>query len=179
MMPPLRALFVGAVLGVAPWTAVAHEGHPDAANEAPTSAATSLPRMEWSSPQAEVVVVREARRMLVYVDDYPTNAPLDGLTLHLRCGPRLLSATVVEPGLYAFDLTDIADHDARTATVLIRHPRWSAAFVAALPPPDDPASPEHRADGSRRWLLLIAGGLPIVAAGVAGYRRRRSISRTS
>jgi hypothetical protein len=72
--------------------ASAHEGHHhDEADEAPAPAAAA-PHAAPDAPRLEVVAQREGADLVFYVDDYASNAPLDGLQLSLRSGTRTLEA---------------------------------------------------------------------------------------
>jgi hypothetical protein len=73
-------------------SAMAHEGHYHEDAEAPSPAAAPAPHPVLDAPQLEVVARREGRDVVFYVDDYTTNAPLDGLQLTLRSGSSTLQA---------------------------------------------------------------------------------------
>lgn len=93
------ALAAGPVATVAAHDGVEHE-HEHA--DAPAAAAPSAlaPRIAFATAQVEVVVVREAKTLLIYVDDYASNAPRRDLQLSLQLDDQLVAATPTADGSY-------------------------------------------------------------------------------
>lgn len=115
-MKRLRAgLLVASLALLAAFAVPAHDGvehGAEAASEAASEPAnapaadlagsTSLqaPRIAFSTPQLEVLIVREPAALVIHVDDYATNAPLTGLQLSLQSGAELVAATPAADGSY-------------------------------------------------------------------------------
>ena len=66
--------------------AMAHEGHHDEGAPSPVPVTAPMPHATASTPQIEAVAQREGRDVVLYLDDYASNAPLDGLQVSLRSG---------------------------------------------------------------------------------------------
>jgi hypothetical protein len=80
----------------------AHEGH-DHGPEAPTAPATVAPRGEAHSERFEVVAVAQGKTLAIYVDDYKTNAPVDGATIEVEAPSGPASAKAMGNGVYSLD----------------------------------------------------------------------------
>ena len=83
--------------------ALAHEGHHEAepdADSAPAAQAPAAPRSALDTPQIELVVQREGRDLVLYLDDYATNAPLNGLQVAVRSNTLTLQAAPNGEGTY-------------------------------------------------------------------------------
>lgn len=82
-----------------PLAATAHEGHEH--GETPTPAAeVAAPRLALHTAHLELVAVRGGAGLLIYVDDYDSNAPLAGLDLRVQGGDRALLAQADGDGVY-------------------------------------------------------------------------------
>lgn len=94
----LRRLFAAAVLSVAlPLAApvLAHEGHGD--EEPKPVVATAAPTLETSSADFELVAVAQGRTLLLYLDRFATNEPVNGATLEVTADGEVGAATAL-PG---------------------------------------------------------------------------------
>lgn len=80
----------------------AHEGH-DHGPEAPAAPATVAPRGEAHSERFEVVAVAQGKTLAIYVDDYKTNAPVDGAAIEVETPSGPVSAKAVGNGVYSLD----------------------------------------------------------------------------
>jgi cobalt-zinc-cadmium efflux system membrane fusion protein len=80
-----------------PLTVLAHAGHHHG-DEAPAAPAT--PPATASTAQVEVVAQRDHADVVIYVDDYATNAPLSGLRLGVHSGAGVVQAAPDGEGSY-------------------------------------------------------------------------------
>lgn len=80
--------------------AEAHEGHDHGAPPPPVST-TVAPRMEASTSALELVAVSGPGEVTIYLDDFRSNAPLDGASVEVDAAGETLQATPAGNGLYA------------------------------------------------------------------------------
>ncbi len=127
MLPGFRAALGAAVLLailiafalVAPLSA--HEGHDDAA-AAPPPAANLAPRAEVASDLYELVAVAQDGEVVLYLDDFATNAPVEGAAIEVKtpAGSQAASGKpgapyhihapwAATPGSYEIDVTVTKD----------------------------------------------------------------------
>src|ERR1700757_2453015 len=90
------------LLLILPLAAAAHEGHHH--DEDPAPAPVAKPA------QVEVVAQRDGGDVLIYVDDYASNAPLSGLQVVIHQSAGVVQAATAGEGLYRVpaDLVDAA-----------------------------------------------------------------------
>jgi hypothetical protein len=89
--------FIAAALIAAP--SHAHEGHDHGQQEAAPTTGLS-PRGEASSPFFEIVAVANGGELLVYIDRFSTNEPLEGAIVEAETPSGPLKATAEPGGLY-------------------------------------------------------------------------------
>jgi len=76
----------------------AHEGHDH--GDGPVVQQQQLaPRLTHASARLEVVALLHGHDLLIYADDYASNAPVPGLRVDVRTSGRLIQALETEPGL--------------------------------------------------------------------------------
>lgn len=149
-------------------SAQAHEGHEH--GEAGESAATALqPRVELHSDRTEVVVVRGAEALLVYADDYASNAPLENLAVAVTAGDRRIEAQALGEGVYRLPLDLLPVTEA--LQLQLRDQDRQESFALKLPP-----APQSEEAGPLHWWPWAAGGLGLLALAGLGlwWRRRRA-----
>ena len=120
----VAALGLGLGLGLAT-TATAHEGIEHAptggeASSAADDAAARAPRMAFSTAEVEVLVVREPTALVIYVDDFATNAPLTDLQLSVQSGAQLVAATPAADGSYRVPNDQLAQARAKPLPLHLR-----------------------------------------------------------
>jgi len=175
----LRAALLPLLLLPLALTAQAHEGH-EHEEAVPAAAVTAIPaadapRLTLTAPQFELVAVRDTAALLIYVDDYDSNAPLADLQLQVQSGSRSTQAEALEPGLYRVALAALGlDNKPGTAPLsfIVRSPQWQARVDGVLP-----AAASAKADhflGEDRRLLFVLVLLAIVVIVVRVLRRLRS-----
>lgn len=124
-------LLVASLALLAAFAAPAHDGiehGAEAASEAASepavngagSASLQAPRIAFSTPQLEVLIVREPAALVIYVDDYATNAPLTGLQLSLQSGAELVAATPAADGSYRVPNAQLAQPLTRALPLQLR-----------------------------------------------------------
>jgi MYXO-CTERM domain-containing protein len=163
----LAALLIGCC-----GSALAHEGHhhdDDTADQAPAAAAA--PHAGVDTPQLEVVAQREGAELVFYIDDYASNAPLDGLQVGVRSGALTLQAAG-GAGRYAVPAGVLGAPPAQPLELEVHGAGVDAQLAVPLPeaapepaPAPHPQWPERLASGALIVLLLLAAWL---------LRRRRS-----
>lgn len=94
----LRATALAAALAFAPAWALAHEGHDHGAPPPPASV-VSAPRGEAFSDSVELVAIARAGVLEIYLDDFRTNAPIEGAVVEVETpdGPASATAAPGEP----------------------------------------------------------------------------------
>jgi cobalt-zinc-cadmium efflux system membrane fusion protein len=178
----MRTLFVAA-LGAAtlliPFgAALAHEGH-DHAEQTVAPAPNSAARGEATGTDFELVAVARTPDLLIYLDSFKTNAPVEGATIEAETPAGAVKATaqpgqpyilaapwLSKPGKYDLIFTVTANNAAEILPVTLEVP------VAAA---RDAARTSFFNTGIAGWLT--AGGLGLVLGiGLTALTRRRGRS---
>lgn len=156
---------------------LAHEGHHhgDEAPEPAPLAAAAAPHIAPEAAQLEVVAQREGAELAFYVDDYASNAPLDGLQLSLRSGAITVQAAG-EQGRYSVPAELLAEAG-RQAELSVRGDGIDARLQMELPPPP-PAAPA-RAATPLLVPRLSSAGLILALLAAAWLLRRRRLSHAA
>lgn len=187
-------LLILLIAGTATPEVYAHEGHDHAAEEAAASTAriagtgtgtgAEAPRLALQSTTIELVAVREASALVIYVDDYASNAPVDGLTVRVQLGSQVWLAQPLAKGVYTVgDLIDAAEVGAANGAVrfLLQGPGLDEQLEGPLPAATaqpvgaglaQPAS--QAAPGMKNLAIAIAstGALLLLLSAGALHRRR-------
>lgn len=186
----LRALILIASLGVG--VAFAHEGHDHDPSPAAMSQATS-PRAEATSEAFELLVVARDATLLIYLDRFRTNEPVEGATIQVDTPSGSLTATAqpgepykleapwLKPGRHdlLFTVTAGADVDVLTATLVIPESgaQSSPAPSSSLIGPAFATGLKERLTRTDSALLAaVLGGfvLGVLVMAIASRRRRAS-----
>ena len=167
-MKRLMVLLMLALLG----SAQAHEGHEHGEPSSAVTATALEPRVALHSERVEVVAVRGAEALLVYADDYASNAPLEHLAVAIAAADRRVEAQALGEGVYRLPLDLLPAGD--SLQLQLHGPEWQESFALSLPPPAaDAISAEH----PNRWPWLavaLAMLLFLVTLGLLRWRRRRA-----
>ena len=152
----------------------AHEGHHEAEPEAVAPAVPPAPRATLDTPQVELVVQREGADVVLYLDDYATNAPLNGLQLSVRSGTLTQQAAPSGEGTYriAGDLID--GRGEQPLEITVNGAGVDAQLQAVLPAAvavDHPGTPE--AAPRAAWWIAVVPAVLILLGGGWLLRRRR------
>jgi len=160
--------------------ALAHEGHHEAEPEAAVAAAVPAPRAALDTPQIELVVQREGSDIVLYLDDYTTNAPLDALQVSLRSGSLTLQAAASGEGAYriAGDLIDARSE--QPLDILVHGAGLDARLQAVLPPAAE-AQPAGEAAPAwhDEWWIAAAVLAALTLLGAVWLLRRRRAGRSA
>jgi hypothetical protein len=168
--------------------AFAHEGHDHGADHdddapvvaAPAPASTAgttgpgAPTGPRAPPQVELVVTRERGDLVIYIDDYASNAPVDGLQVQLRSGNQLLQAAASGDGIYRLP-ADLVEAQGQTPVTFLLHGRNLDLQLQTVLPDVAPAGAGAE-PAARNWKPLIAALIAAVLVAVLGWlslRRRR------
>ncbi|MDB5602702.1 MAG: transporter [Xanthobacteraceae bacterium] len=178
----MRTLFVAALGAAAlliPFgAALAHEGH-DHAEQTVAPAPNSAARGEATGTDFELVAVARTPDLLIYLDSFKTNAPVEGATIEAETPAGAVKATaqpgqpyilaapwLSKPGKYDLIFTVTANNAAEILPVTLEVP------VAAA---RDAARTSFFNTGIAGWLT--AGGLGLVLGiGLTALTRRRGRS---
>jgi multidrug efflux pump subunit AcrA (membrane-fusion protein) len=155
--------------------AIAHEGHDH--NERPLpQAANVLPRAESSSDTFELVVTAKDGQLLIWLDRFATNEPVDGATIEVEtpAGPatatprtgdayRLEAPWLAKPGRYDLIVTVTLGSDTDILPVTLdTRPRDSAGLAMQTP-----------RNGRWRNAGIAAGIAAVLGFGALVLSRRR------
>jgi len=173
-----------AMLLAPPRPAIAHAGHDD---EAPAAAVESVgvPRTEAHSDLFELVAVKQGGALVVYVDRFATNEPVEGAAVEVGEGAETIRAEAQPDGSYIvrapwldrpgthellFTITAGDDADLLNATLALPE-----AHSSAPPAATGLRSRVQAALGSQRGLLVAASGFMLgIFATLLVQRRSRS-----
>jgi cobalt-zinc-cadmium efflux system membrane fusion protein len=175
----LAALF--AVIGVCPLAA--HEGH-DHDAEPPAAITHGTPRAEASSDLFELVVMPQGREIVIFVDRFDSNEPVEGATIEVETpdgpvpatpdrngGYRIPADYVERPGHYDLIVTVSAGGATDVLPVTLEIPESAAATVGLMP---------AATDWLGRPLVLPAGaaaiGFLLGVLAMATFGRRRNVA---
>ena len=153
----------------------AHEGHHEAEPEAAAvPAAPPAPRATLDTPQVELVAQREGGDIVLYLDDYATNAPLNGLQLSVRSGMLTLQAAQSGEGTYriAGDLID--GRGEQPLEISVHGTGIDAQLQAVLPAAAavQPGGAPEVASHNIWWLAATPVALILLGGGWLLRRRR-------
>jgi hypothetical protein len=77
--------------------------HSEAAPAGPVAASVLEPRVEAASADVELLGIVEGLQLIVYLDHYATNAPIDGARLSVERNGESFEARSIGDGTYRFD----------------------------------------------------------------------------
>ena len=160
---------------------LAHEGHHEDQPEAVAPAVAPAPRATLDTPRIELVAQREDGDIVLYLDDYATNAPLDGLQVSVRSGSLTLQAAAGGEGAYhiAGDLIDARVEQPLDISV---HGAGLDAQLQAVLPPAAEAVPAEQATLAQHdvwWIAatVLAAACLLGAAWLLWRRREGRVAR--
>jgi hypothetical protein len=140
----LLATVLVAGLLLAAQVAHAHEGHDHGAPPPPVSK-TIAPRADASSDDFEIVVVARGDTLIVHLDTFRTNQPVEGATIEIDSPSGLLTPLPLakEPGSYAVAAPFIAKPGKYDLAITVTANGTVDILAATLTIPDDGATAER------------------------------------
>ncbi|MEI6319170.1 MAG: hypothetical protein WCS09_11680, partial [Pseudomonadota bacterium] len=84
------------------------QAHSEAAPAGPVAASVLEPRVEAASADVELLGIVEGLQLIVYLDHYATNGPIDGARLSVERNGESFEARSIGDGAYRFDLPWLA-----------------------------------------------------------------------
>ncbi|QCO16924.1 HlyD family efflux transporter periplasmic adaptor subunit (plasmid) [Azospirillum brasilense] len=101
--------------------ALAHEGHAHGGEEPRPVVTTAAPTLETSSSDFELVAVAQGKTLLVHLDRFATNEPVNGATVEVSADGEAATASPVsgEEGVYRLDPSWLSKPGSHEVTVSI------------------------------------------------------------
>ena len=101
-MNPVRTLLLGTALAAAALPALAHgdEDHSEPHAVATAPMAAQSPRAEAQTDAFELVASLEQDRLVLHIDRFDTNEPVEGAQVEVDTGTMQAKATQSSPGVY-------------------------------------------------------------------------------
>lgn len=163
-----------------PAAALAHEGHHEAEPETAAPLAAPAPHTALDTAQIELVAQREGADIVLYLDDYASNAPLNGLQVSVRSGTLTLQAAANGEGAYriAGDLIDA--HTEQALDISVHGAGIDAQLHTVLPPAVPADHAEHAASAGHdgRWIVAAVPAV-LTLFGLGWLLRRRRGGRAA
>ena len=177
-MKPTITLLLAAIFAVPVWAGGdSSDGHSHAA-PAPVLTTAMAPRAAAATEEFEIVAVLDGKKLVVYVDRFTTNEPVAKAKVEVEGAGLKGLAAEIAPGTYVMDVAVAIPAARHPLTISIEAGDVTDLLTATLDisPPTAGAEP---ADGWRKWVAWIVGGVLLVAGGalvVARRNRKRSFS---
>lgn len=177
------------------WPALAHEGHDH--GDAPAAAAQTLPRVQSRSDVFELVAVASGHKLMIYLADFKTNAPVPEATVEVGFEGKSIPAVRRGEGVYQItaDWLDVPGSKPLVFTIVT--PAVSDLLDGVLEIVQPPAAAAYNvafADLVRSrllwaWTLLAAATgfvialafarrAPVIASGVRAADEQRSTAQS-
>ena len=173
----LVALTFGLILLTAP--VAAHEGHDHGPPAAAPVATAQTPRTSTQSADFELVASLEDGRLVVYLDRFATNAPVEDATLELESGTFSAPAVHRGQGVYELPAGPLAAPGRHDLVFTVQTSTASDLLLASLEIPED-ADPQAGPPPSPAWYEstpLLQGAVAVLALCVLvllAWRDRRT-----
>ena len=160
--------------------ALAHEGHHEDQPEAAAVVAAPTPRATLDTSQVELVVQREDGDIVLYLDDYATNAPLSGLQVSVRSGSLTLQAAASGEGAYRI-AGNLIDADVEQPLDISVHGAGLDAQLQAVLPAVAEARPAGHVAAAwhDQWWIAAAVLAALALLGAGWLLRRRRVGRAA
>lgn len=149
----------------------AHEGHDDAA-PAPTGPAS--PRFAASSDLFELVGVLDGHHLRLWLDHAASNAPVENAQLALELNGQAVALKSVAAGAFEVELATEPGPGTHPVTATVTAGAEADLLAGELDiHAEAPAAAAAHAHGWRAWAPWAAGGLVLLLALGALFKRRR------
>ena len=176
----MRSLFAAAI-GAATFIAIllaparAHEGHDHGEAKPLASDLSAAPRGEATSSAFELVAIARERDLLLYLDRFDTNEPVEGAVVEVETPEGSVRATATPGDGYRLPAPWLDKPGSVDLIVTVTTDQTSDILPVTLtiPVPMAGASPAGAASGSAaRTLVAVLLAAFAVCAGVLAFRRR-------
>ncbi|MGA9393945.1 MAG: hypothetical protein WCA83_06595 [Azonexus sp.] len=164
----LVVLVASALVFVTP-VALGHGGE-DHGAASPIVVRSISPRATTNSDEFEAVAVLENKKLLLYLDDFASNAPVIGAKVEIEGGGLKGVAPESSPGVYAVDAAAITP-EKHPLTISIETEDSADLMLATLDLTPPTAGVAHAHDRSE-WVAWSGAGL-LALAGAALWMARR------
>ena len=173
-MNPVRTLLLGTALAAAALPALAHgdEDHSEPHAVATAPMAAQGPRAEAQTDAFELVASLEQDRLVLHIDRFDTNEPVEGAQVEVDTGTMQAKATQSSPGVYWVAQGTLGQPGKHPLTITIETEDTADLLTATL---EVTAAPAATASGpkSEPWMAWGLGGtLLLSGAGLVALRRR-------
>lgn len=129
-----RSTSLALILLTAP--TLAHEGHDHGPPPPAPTMQMLAPRAGAESADFELVAVLEDGRLLVYLDDFATNAPIEDAALELESGPFQTKASHLGQGIYEIPPGPLAEPGRHELLFTVQTPAAADLLPARLEVPE-------------------------------------------
>ena len=173
-MNPVRVLLLGTALAAAALPALAHgdEDHSEPHAVATAPMAAQGPRADAQTDAFELVASLEQDRLVLHIDRFDTNEPVEGAQVEVDTGTMQAKATQSSPGVYWVAQGTLGQPGKHPLTITIETEDTADLLTATLEVPAAPA-PTTSGPISEPWMAWGLGGtLLLSGAGLLALRRR-------
>lgn len=146
------------------------DGHTHAAAE-PVVAAAMSPRATATSDEFEVVAVLEGRKLVLMVDRFASNEPVEKASVEVEGAGLKGVASEIAPGTYAMDVATIPP-GRHPLTITIEAGELTDLLSVTLDTSHVTVTEAH-VHGRHEWLVWGAAALLLIVAGALIILRRR------
>lgn len=150
----------------------AHEGHSHADAAPEPSVDAAAPRAEAATPDFELVAVREAGRLALYLNAFASNAPVADAAVEVDVGGTSYRALPRGPGIYEVTVPALDGAGQHAMTVSVTTDTLSDLLPLTLTVPATEPGGAATDGWVRGWPWLAGGAIGLVAIGL-GLRRKR------
>lgn len=156
-----RRLFTAAAIAAsvaAPvaFPTLAHEGHAHGSEEPKPVIATAAPTLETSSSDFELVAVAQGKTLVVHLDRFATNEPVNGATVEVSADGEAATASPVsgEEGVYRLDPSWLSKPGSHEVTVSVTAADAADLLIGTL---DIPAGAAEAQTGGAQGVSAVLG----------------------
>ncbi|MFC5359435.1 efflux RND transporter periplasmic adaptor subunit [Azospirillum himalayense] len=136
--------------------ALAHEGHAHGGEEPKPVVTTAAPTLEASSSDFELVAVAQGKTLLVHLDRFATNEPVNGASVEVSADGEATTASPVsgEEGVYRLDPSWLSKPGSHEVTVSVTAADAADLLIGTL---EVPASAAEAQTGGAQGVSAVLG----------------------
>lgn len=160
---------------LAPASSWPHGGEDHGDAPAPTVQEDTRPRAETSTEWLELVLRLDGDALVVYLDDYNTNAPIAGAEVEVEGNGLKGVAVERSPGVYALDAGPVKAPGTHPLTLSIISGDQAELLTASftVPKPEEAEPSGDQMASSKYALWAGAGGVLVMALILIAVRQSR------